>query len=411
MDISDWYFNINSTDQMKEFLYEFLNLEPVKKTKSDKNISVDEEVINIHAERDKIKFCELLVNYRKLLKAKNTYLKDIFRNISFDTDCIHPSLWLNTTTTMRGSGTNPNITNQPKHGEIIPGLDWKIIRKLFSLKPEEMNDYFFAEVDYEQSEMKVTGMLSSDPQLIEDLNSDFDFHSHWAIELFGLKGLSYSEVKAKYDDTYRFLAKNNFTFADIFGAVNTSIAREMRKSPFYIEYVQGIYNQISNRKEKFDKFFVDYSEQQVLNCQNARKERYPIYTAWQESIVTNYYQTGYVEDPFGFRRNYPLTRNEIINKPIQSTSFLLLLDSLINIEKEVDKDPDYWKCYLIGQVHDSGVSKVNKYQAGDWIDMVDEKMTYKPHLPWTMKVRMDTDWSYGKDWFKMFKVKEYKRVK
>lgn len=408
VDLTDWFFNINSTIQMQEFLYEFLGLTPIREpNQKTGNISVDESVITHYAEHDGVKFCTLLLAYRKLLKAKNTYLADILRNISDEDFFLHPEFWLNTAETYRSSSTDPNFQNIPKHGQIIVGVMWKIIRKLFTSIPHP--DWLLAEVDYVGAETKVAGMLGNDPQMIEDLNLDLDMHSHWAIELFGLKGLSYKQVKEKYDETFRFLAKNNFTFANFFGAGAPSIAEEMRKSEHYKEYVEGKWKLNLNRKGKFESYYVKFSEEHIAKCQQAFYTRYSVYKAWQDSLVKNYYATGYVDNPFGFRRRYPLKRNEIINHPIQSTSFLLLLDSLISIEEEMENDSK-WQSHLIGQIHDSAMANVNKYEAPDFIDMVDDKMCNKPHLPWTMKVKMDTDWSFGRNWLDMFKVVEYKYV-
>lgn len=408
IDLTDWYFNINSTKLMQEFLFEHLGLAKIKKkSETTNNYSVDESVITHYAENEGVRFCALLLAFRKLQKAKSTYLMDIFRNISFDDGYLHPEFWLNVAETYRSSSTDPNFQNIPKHGQIIAGLMWKIVRKMFTSKHHP--DWLLAEVDYVGAETKVAGMLGNDDVMIKDLNEDLDMHSHWAIELFGLKGLSYKEVKEKYDDTYRFLAKNNFTFANIFGAGPPSIAEEMRKSSHYEEYVRKHWQLNLSRKGDWDTYYIQFSEDHIAKCQNVFWERYATYKAWQDSIIKNYYKTGYVENPFGFRRRYPLKRNEIINYPIQSTSFLLLLDSLIQIEEDMQND-SHWQSHLIGQIHDSGMANVYKYEAPDFIDLVDDRMTNKPHLPWTTKVKMDTDWSFGHNWMEMAKVVQYKYV-
>lgn len=407
LDYTNWLINISSSKQLQEFLYEFLKLTPIKENKVTGNISTDEATITYYAENFDVKFCTLLLAFRKLMKAKNTYLSDILRNISDEDYKLHPEFWLNTAETYRSSSTDPNFQNIPKHGEIIKGIDWKIIRKMIKAK-SPIKDWFLAETDYDGAEVKVAGMLGNDPQMIKDLNEDLDMHSHWAIELFGLKGMSYKEVKAKYDDTYRFLAKNNFTFANFFGAVNVSIAEEMRKSPFYEEYVRGFYNK-NPFKSNWENYYITFSENHIAECQNEFYSRYSVYKTWQDSLVENYYKTGYVENPFGFRRRYPLSKNEIINYPIQSTSFLLLLDSLIRIEERIENDGN-WKSHPVGQIHDSAFNNVYKYEAPEYIDMVDDIMCNKPHLPWTQSVKMKTDWSFGKNWLEMFRVNSYKYV-
>ena len=407
----DWYFNLKSGPQMQEFLYEFLGVEPLSAKNDKGNYSVDESTLNYYAEHQNITFCQLILNYRKLLKAKNTYLSGIVNNISELDFMLHAEFWLNLAETYRSSSSDPNFQNIPKHGDLIPGLPWKTIRRMFvSLSYIEINQdprFLLGETDYVGAETKVAGMLSDDPQMIDDLNNDVDMHSHWAIILFGLKGMSYDDVKNQYNDSYRFLAKNNFTFANIYGAGNVSIAEEMRKSEHYIEYLQSIYNTLQ-RRQNFHDFCIDYSEKHIADCQKVFYNRYSKFKKWQDELLNSYYETGYVENPFGFRRRYPLKRNEIINYPIQSTSFLLLLDSLIKIEEYILNETN-WTTRLVGQIHDSAYSNINRYEIYDYIELVDYHMINKPDLPWTHKVKMDTDWSIGHSWYDMKSLNEYKR--
>ena len=397
--IEDFNFNLRSNPQMQEFLYEFLELKPIKETKKSGSFSTDEEVIKHYANIENVEFCKLLIQYRKLHKALNTYIYDIRRNV-FDDGMIHHELWLNIAETFRSSSTDPNLQNIPKHGAIIAGLMWKIIRKIFvKLGP----DWLLGEVDYDGAEVKCAAMVGGDPQLITDVNDDMDMHSHWAIKLFGLKGYSYDEIKTKFGENERFLAKNNFTFATLFGAGNASIAVEMRKSPFYEAYVRQFYNVRTKKVQTWTPYFVDFSEVHVKECQDEFYTRYHIHKKWQDTTVDSFYKNGYVDNPFGFRRRYPLARNEIINHPIQSTSFLLLLDSLILVDKELTNNN--WQTHLNNQVHDSGLANINKYEAGDFIDMANDKMVNKPHLLWTQKVKMKTDWEFGKNWLDMKRVK------
>ena len=398
---SDFNFNLRSNPQMQEFLYEFLGLEPITEPNAKTgNYKTDEATIIHYAENENVKFCKWLLQYRKLNKALNTYIADLKRNISEANGKINHELWLNVAETYRSSSSDPNLQNQPKHGDILPGFPWKSIRKVFIRLAD---GWLIAEFDYDGAEVKVAGMLGNDPQMIEDLNNDLDMHSHWAIKLFGLKGYSYEQVKEQFGDNERFLAKNNFTFANFFGAGFQSIAEEMRKSEFYKEFVSGIYNMRKSKNETFDSYYYNFSLNHIKDCQNQFYERYHVYKAYQDAIVDKYYKTGYVENPFGFRRRFPLTRNEIINYPIQSTSFLLLLDSLIKIEDELEKGD--WKSHLINQIHDSGKANMIAYEGGDFMDMVDDKMCNKPDLPWSTTVKMKTDWEVGKNWFDMKHIK------
>jgi len=102
-------FNIQSGPQMQEFLYNFLKLTPMKEKNDKGNYSVAEEVLVFYAESLGIEFCKLLLNYRKLAKAKNTYIDGIKKRLSLADCMLHPEFWMNVAETYRSSSTNPNF--------------------------------------------------------------------------------------------------------------------------------------------------------------------------------------------------------------------------------------------------------------------------------------------------------------
>jgi len=290
----------------------------------------------------------------------------------------------------------------PKHGDIINGVPWHNIRKIFTriefYKQYQCGNYqlnlqegMLGEVDYVGAEVKVAAAISEDDQLIEDLNNGYDQHSHWAGVIFGINK-SVDEIKATHKDE-RFLAKNNFTFANLFGASSISMAEEFRKSDFYVEYVKKAF-QKAKQVKGFDKswsdFFKDYSEQHITECQKVFYKRYSGVEEWQKWIVDSYYDLGYVENPLGFRRRYPMKRNEIINFPIQSTSFHLLLHSLIETENKM-RELDL-RSKVVGQIHDSGYFNIFKNEAEQVMDLVEGCMTIKPMFKWLGKVKLEAEW-------------------
>lgn len=399
--MSEVYFNINSTTQLQEFLYEHLGLPPQKQTKSGKSVSVDEDSLTYFATKENNEFCKLLLQYRKLEKARNTYLNGFIQNREKNFWILHPNFWLNTTVTYRPSSSDPNFQNQPKHGNLIPGIPWTLLRRVV-VKKALM--WLIGEADYDQAEVKTSAMLSNDQQLIDDCNSKFDMHSHWASVLFGIKGMTLKELKVRHENE-RYLAKNTFTFANFYGAAPPSIAEEMRKFDFYKDYVYNNFYRPMARPIDWDKFYLDFSIEHITKCQNEFYSRYRGVKAWQDWVVDFYYKNHYIENGFGFRRRYPMKRNEIINTPIQGTSFLLLQDSINQIEDYLEKEnPENLVSRPIGQIHDALVNNVFNPEAGEYIEMVDHFMCDKPHLEFTKKVKMGTDWSFGHNWQEMHHI-------
>jgi DNA polymerase I len=389
---NDIHFNLRSGPQMQEFLYEFLNLTPLKDKNEKGNYSVAEDVMLHYAEKESIEFCKLILNYRKLEKAKNTYIAEIKRNITEPGFLVHPSFWMHSTETYRSSATNPPIQQTPKHGDILPGIPWKRLRKLFKKLGK---GWLLAEVDYIGAETKIAAMLSGDPQMIYDLNHDLDMHSHWAGVLFGINKELENIKKEHYEE--RFLAKNNFTFANFFGATPTSIAEKMRESDFYRDYIRSIWEKNGSKGNWYD-YYKNYSEEHIKQCQDIFYERYPTFKAWQNSLVDFYYQNGYIETPFGFRRNYPLKRNEIINFPIQSVSFHFLLHALIKADKLL-MDAKL-KSHIIAQIHDSGMLNLKLEETPEVIEILDHCMTQKPWA-WAKSIKLETEWEVGHNWLEM----------
>lgn len=400
------YVNLRSNPQLQEFLFEFLKLKPVREASiKTGNYSTDVDVLTHYAGVENVEFCKLLLSYRKLEKARSTYLEGIRRFVEKGKFIIHPDLWLNVAETYRSSSSDPNFQNQPKHGEIIPGVDWSVIRGMYI--PPPIKGFLLGEVDYEGAEVKSAAMESQDSQLIEDLNNDMDMHSHWSRPLFGLRDLSYDQIKKEHKEE-RFLTKNNFTFATMFGASNNSIAEELRKQEFFRKYIYDKFYHGHQRPVDWDVWYVEFSEKLVKDSQDQFFDRYKQLRTFYDAIVKLYYEQGFVENLFGFRRNYPLKRNEIINFRIQSTSFLLLLDSIIQIEEWLEKNP--MQSQPICQIHDSMENNIRTFEAAEYMEMVDHFMIHKAHLPFTDKIKLSTEWELGKNWLNMKVIKDYKNA-
>ena len=393
-------FNLNSNTQMQEFLYNRLELTPLKVANDKGNISVAEEVLVHFAEKLGIQFCKLLLDYRKLFKAKNTYIDGIKRKITLRECLLHPDFWLNVAETYRSSSSNPNFQNIPKHGSIIEGFAWSNIRKMFTALGI---DWLLGEVDYVGAEVKIAALLTGDKVLIADLLNDMDMHSHWANVIFGLDKPLHI-IKAECKDE-RFLAKNNFTFANLFGAGFRSIAEEMRKHDVYYNFIRSIWEDKGHSNQSWNAFFIEYSEHHIQECQEAFYERYKGVKKWQDDLIAFYRIHGYVENPLGFRRRYPLKSTEIINYPIQSTSFLILLQSLIELDDRLIEDD--FESHICGQIHDSGFFNIFEREAYEVMQLGKECLT-KCHYPFQKALPLEIEWELGRTWFDMEGVKQGK---
>lgn len=149
-------FNINSTKQLGEILFEKMKLPVIKKTKS--GYSTDVDVLEKLKREDPI--IEQILEYRQLMKLNSTYVEGLKQYINPKTKRIHSFFHQTITATGRISSTEPNLQNIPTRFEL-----GKRVRKVF--KPQEGKVY--VDADYSQIELRVLAHISNDEHMIRSL--------------------------------------------------------------------------------------------------------------------------------------------------------------------------------------------------------------------------------------------------
>ena len=160
-------FNINSTLQLGNILFEKLKLPVYKKTK--KGYSTDVDIL------EKLKpehpIIEKILEYRGFMKLNSTYIEGLIVYINEYTHKIHSYFHQTITATGRISSTEPNLQNIPTRMEL-----GKRLRKVFV--PDEGKVYIDA--DYSQIELRVLAHMSKDKHMIEAFVNGEDIHKQAA---------------------------------------------------------------------------------------------------------------------------------------------------------------------------------------------------------------------------------------
>ncbi|MFH0957250.1 MAG: DNA polymerase I [Pseudomonadota bacterium] len=178
-------FNINSTQQVGEILFNKLGLKGTKKTKTGLSTSVS--VLEELAMENELP--RRILDYRSIYKLKSTYADSLVNLVNPKTGRIHTSYNQAVTATGRLSSSDPNLQNIP-----IRTPEGRKIRKAFI--PKE--NHVFIAADYSQIELRVMAHLSQDPRLLEAFESGEDIHSITAASVFGLPlPLVTSEMRRK----------------------------------------------------------------------------------------------------------------------------------------------------------------------------------------------------------------------
>lgn len=349
-------FNVNSTRQVGEILFDHLKLDDkAKKTKSG-GYSTSEEILE--KLRPKHPIIGKLLEYRGLKKLLSTYIDALPELIHPETGKIHTSFNQAVTSTGRLSSTNPNLQNIPVRDEL-----GREIRKAFI--PDNEDCIFFS-ADYSQIELRIMAHLSQDPHMIEAFQSGMDIHAATAAKIYGV---ALDEVTS---DMRRKAKTANFGIIygiSVFGlAERLSIPRSESK-----ELIEGYFKTYSRVKEYMD-----------------------------ESIETAR-QNGYVETIFKRKRYLPdiHSRNAVvrgyaernaINAPIQGSAADIIKLAMVRIYQRFEAEK--LKSKMILQVHDELNFNVYKEEAEQVKKIVLEEM--EKVVP--LRVPLIADCGEGQNW-------------
>ena len=167
-------FNVNSTKDLREVLYNKLQLPVLKKTPHgvpSTDHSVLEKLAVYHP------MLEHLLKYRELEKLRSTYV-DGYLPLITPEERIHTRFNQMAATTGRLSSDTPNLQNIPVRSET-----GRTIRRAFVPTP----GWTFVVADYSQIELRVLAHTSGDPFLLDAFRSDTDIHLATAARVFGLE--------------------------------------------------------------------------------------------------------------------------------------------------------------------------------------------------------------------------------
>jgi len=344
--VKDWRrrfgtrFNLHSNAQLAEVLYNVKQLTPTKRTPTGKGSTDDEALSSLGLPE-----LDLILKIRKLTKIRDTYLDSFLREQV--RGVIHPFFNLHTVITFRSSSDKPNFQNIPKRDK----ESQTIVRRGIYPRPGHQ----LLEIDYSGVEVRIACVYTQDEKLIYDTVHG-DMHGDMAVELYMLDGLNKHHSG---ESRLRQGAKNGFVFPQFYGDYYGNCAPSLLKwaeestledgTPALVHLSdRGLVRLTKSGKIKNSDKFVEHVrrvEDQFWN------ERYRIYTKWKERTWERYQKTGYVDLLTGFRCGGVMSRNEVLNRPIQGTAFHCLLWSFIQVDREASKEG--WNTKPVGQIHDS----------------------------------------------------------
>jgi len=347
-------FNINSTKQLREVLFEKLKLPVIKKGKTGP--STDEEVLNKLAKSHQLP--QLLLEYRQLMKLKTTYVDALPELVDPRTGLIHASFNQTGTETGRLSSSNPNLQNLPIKTDIGAKIRQAVVAK--------DDDSILLACDYSQIELRILAHISEDDNLISAFNAGKDIHKATAALIYGTS-------EAQVNSQMRDLAKR-VNFSIVYGLTAFGLAKDLN---IPLEQAQA---------------FIE-----------AYFSRYPKVKEYIDSSIKACEKDGFVTTILGRRRYIPEINNrnqairgfaqrQAVNTPIQGSASDLIKLAMIAIDRAIEKDN--FKSQMLIQIHDELVFNVPHKEAESFCALVKDKMenVLKLKVPVLVSVKKGRNW-------------------
>ena len=347
-------FNINSTPQLREVLFERLGLPVIKRTKTGP--STDSSVLEELAVRGH-ELPRLMMDYRLLEKLRNTYVDALPALVNPETRRIHTTFNQAVAATGRLSSSDPNLQNIP-----IRTVEGREIRRGF-VAPDGT---VLLTADYSQIELRILAHFSGDEVFVRAFRDGKDVHRETAAVIFDVP---VEEVTG----TMRNQAKT-VNFATLYG-----------QGPF------GLARQLGIPMEDAKRFIAQYFE------------RFAGVRRFLDEQVAQAKELGYVATLMGRRRQIPELRARAWNvrqfgervaqnTPIQGTAADLIKVAMIRIHGALGGDPE---ARMLLQVHDELVFEVAEARVEDVTETVVGVMESAMELEVPLRVDVGT----GRTWY------------
>jgi len=349
-------FNVNSTKQLREILFDELGLTPQKKTKT----GYSTDAASLEKIRDQHEIVDLLLSYREVEKLRSTYGQGLLDVVESD-GRIRATFNQTVARTGRLSSEDPNLHNIPVRTAL--GREF---RKAFV--PEDGYELLVA--DYNQIELRVIAHLADDPGLVSAFESGQDIHNATASSVFGIKP---EDVNLEQRSKAKMVSYGLAYGMEAYGlgqrlGISTGEASEILEAYFLA---------------------------------------FPSVKSFMDDVVEKTKETGYTETLFGRRRpiselNSPNFRvrqaaeRQAMNAPIQGLAADIFKIALVGIDRALIEMGA--RSSLVLQVHDEVILEVHPEEKSEIQDLTVTTMGEAAELrvPLEVNIALGPTWAEAK---------------
>lgn len=329
-------FNVKSTRQVAEVLFERLKLPKGKRTKD--GYSTDEEVLEALSSLHPIP--RLLLEYRQAQKLKSSYVDALPKLVHPDTGRVHATFHQTIASTGRLSASDPSLQNIPIRSE-----EGRAIRRAFVAEGARG---LLASFDYSQIELRLLAHFSHDPVLSEAFRVGSDVHRATAARLFGVAPEDVTPAQRAQAKTVNF--------GILYGMGAARLARELSLS-------RALATAFIDEYKKTHAGVAAYLERMLASA----RER-----GYAETILHRRRPLPGLRDPHDGRRGE--AERAAINSPIQGSAADLIKVAMVKIDALLAERG--FRSRMILQVHDELLFETDESEADAVAAMVTETMEH-----------------------------------
>ena len=346
-------FNINSTKQLGELLFETLGLPPIKKTKTGYSTNADV----LEKLKSKHPIIPAIMDYRMLTKLKSTYADGLIKVIGED-GRIRTTFQNLVTATGRLSSSEPNLQNIPVRNDL--GAE---IRKMFVPRP----GCVLVDADYSQIELRVLAHIAGDVAMQTAFREGMDIHTVTASQVFDVSAERVTPLQRRHAKAVNF--------GIVYGISEFSLAEDIGVSRYEAK---------------------SYIDSYLANYHGVRD--------YMKKVVENAREIGYTTTMYGRRRYIPELKSAnfnirsgaermTLNTPIQGSAADLIKLAMIRVDKALaEKFP---AAKLILQVHDELIVESPEDIAQQVASLISNEMEQVAQL----SVPLEAEAKWGKSWY------------
>lgn len=351
-------FNLNSTQQLSEALFEKLALEPPDRARKTASGFYSTAAAVLEAMKGQHPVIEWVLEYRELEKLRSTYVDSLPHQINPETGRVHTSFNQTGTVTGRIASSDPNLQNIPTRTEI-----GRRVRNGF-IAP---SGFQLLAVDYSQIELRIVAHMAEDKAMLEAFRAGQDIHATTAAAVHGVD----------LDD------------------VTPEMRRHAKAINFGLIYGMSAYG-LTNA--------TDLTLAEAENFIETYFKKFPGVKSYLDGIRETAAEQGYVETLLGRRRYFPnLERGagynvrqreerEAINAPIQGSAADIIKLAMLRLPEAIENAD--LKASMLLQVHDELIFEVPEDELVETASLVQKVMenAFEIDIPLSTEAKAGGSW-------------------